>query len=157
MQQAILIGILNVLKNRWFWIILGLIILFLVLRRNWNRIKSSRLFNRDRGDYSEGFTAPPGQNTSGMTQSQIAAARKKDLERLAEDLYREIYATFGYPTKFIKEANTLNDTELKYLSQYYRKALTKGNTLYKDVDDEFLPHTNEDEKLLARLSKIGEN
>ncbi len=128
----------KVVRNKWFWIILVIIIILLVFRRHWNWLKAK--LGRSYGDF---------------TGQAIPEEKKGDLKSLSENIYEEIYATFGNPTKFIKEANKLNDDELLYLARYYKSALTRKTSLYTDVDDEYLPFTSEDEALMLRLSKLG--
>lgn len=133
----------GILKNKWFWTVVVLIILLLVLRRNWSRIKN--LFQRDFGDYGD---------------YKIDKEAKTRLQELAENLYSQIYSNFSVGidkrSKYMTDAMALTDTELKWLARYYRTALTKGTCLFKDIDEEWMPVDSVDEELMARLAKIGE-
>lgn len=134
----------SILKNKWFWIAVVLIILLLVLRRNWPRIKN--LFQRDFGDYPGG--------------DKIEEEDKARLKELAENLYTQIYSTFSFGldkrAKYMRDAMGLTDTELKWMARYYRTTITRGTCLYKDIDDEWMFLDTVDNELMARLAKIGE-
>ena len=75
---------------------------------------------------------------------------------MAQKIHTAIYSSYGNVIGELKEADKLTDTELKFLSQYYRDHITQDTWLYTDIDDEILPLTNIDEKIMGRLSKIGE-
>lgn len=133
----------GILKNKWFWIIIGSIIILLIVRRNWSKITS--VFQRDFGDYGD---------------YKIDKEAKTRLQELAENLYSQIYSNFSVGidkrSKYMTDAMALTDTELKWLARYYRTALTKGTCLFKDIDEEWMPVDSVDEELMARLAKIGE-
>lgn len=138
----------NILTNKTFWYGLGGLILVYILYRNWSSIK--QLFGKDYGVYSG--------DTGTYTPSGIPEQRQAELKALAQELYDKIYGVTTFTdkeTSFIK-ANALNDTELKFLAQYYKSALTRSDSLYHDVDSEFMPFTSEDETLLSRLSALNE-
>jgi hypothetical protein len=138
----------NILTNKIFWYGLGGLILLYILYRNWSKIK--QFFGKDYGVYSSGGGT--------YTPAGIPDGRKGELETLAKELYDKIYGVTTFTdkeTSFIK-ANSLNDTELKYLAQYYKSALTRSDSLYHDVDSEWMPFSSEDENLLARLSALNE-
>lgn len=138
----------NILTNKTFWYGLGGLILLFILYKNWAKIK--QLFGKDYGTYSQGG--------GGYAPAGIPDGRKAEIEALAQELYDKIYGVTTFTdkeTSFIK-ANALNDTELKYLAQYYKNALTRSDSLYHDVDSEFMPFTDEDEKLMSRLSALNE-
>ncbi len=133
-------------KDWRFWAILGTIILLIILYKNRNKLKT--LFQSADIDLEEG--------ESGVTSK----SRKTELKAIASGLYEAIYSTetvgYGIREQRFKAADELSDTELKFVSKYYRSSLTKGNKLYKDVDDEVMPTTSIDENLMAHLSKIGQ-
>lgn len=132
-----------IFKNKWFWIIVASIVILLIFRRNWSRIKST--FQRDFGNYGD---------------YKINEEDEARLRELAENLYQQINSSFSLGidkrAKYMTDAMALTDTELKYLARYYRTALTKGTCLYKEIDDEWMPIDSVDEDLMARLAKIGE-
>lgn len=136
---------LRVVTSKWFWIALGIIIVILIVRRNWNKISGK--FERDFGNYG---------SHNGQPIEDLTKDRKLTLEKWAQDLYTAIYTTGGNSAPLMAIALSLNDLELKYLAQHYKKAITRGTSLYTDVDDEIMPGTDVDEKLMARLAKLGE-
>lgn len=132
---------LRLVKNKWFWIILGAIILILIIRKNWRYIRA--WFSPSKGD----FTGAP-----------INPERKAWLESRAEELHKYL-SQWGFTSdtdSVLKEIQNVNDDELLYLAKYYKSALTRGNSLYVDIDNKWMPFYGSDEKLLARLSKIGQ-
>jgi hypothetical protein len=79
-----------------------------------------------------------------------------EISGLANRLYSAIYdpvAMSGTKQELFKEALTYNDTDLDKLATEY--AQKSDNSLYKDIDDEFLPFVNEDETLMARLKELN--
>lgn len=139
--------LLSVVRNKWFWIILAAVVVLLVIRANWNRIKG--LFTRDFGNYDEGFTTPNGT-------SQEEDMRKRELEAMAQTMHAAIHGLPGaFGEAHVAQLQALNDTELKHLASYYRTAITRGTKLSVDIDDELLPFVD-DETLVARLQAMNE-
>ncbi|MBN4061665.1 hypothetical protein JYU20_00525 [Bacteroidales bacterium AH-315-I05] len=146
-----------ILKNRWFWIAVVILIALILLNKYGRLIKV--WLSPIRGDFQPG----------GITDK-----RKQELEDLASVAHSAIYSStgnisipipipaFGYISggetdveEVLNKINTLNDNELYYVANYYKKSLTKGNSLYKDIDDEWMPFVNIDEKLMARLTELS--
>lgn len=139
-------------RNNWKWIVLLIIAIFLILyiRRNWYKIK--RVFQvRD-------ITLEPGE------PEEVPVDREPYLKGLASQIYEDIEDTsfFGHKTAVYKELNALSDTELLYVSKYYKRYISGGDTLYEDIEGEnflFVDDVSEygiDTKVLTRLAKIGE-
>lgn len=61
---------------------------------------------------------------------------------------------FGRDLTPMTNLRLLNDKELKYAGRYYRNMY--GESMSTDIDNEYLPFTDEDEKIIARLIKLGE-
>ena len=154
-MKAFYIVVQKLLTNKWFWIGIGALILFILLQRNWYKI--SRLFQRSDVDKEEDekINIP---ETVDDAPTGYQYSNKAEIEELARNLYSTIYQYQGSwnTEKYMQEAYELTDNELKYLSKYYRQYVTKDNWLYSDIDDEFFPLTNLDEKLMARLTQVGE-
>lgn len=134
-----------IVKDRRFWIAIAVLIILFVIWRNYNRLKGR--FGRDYGDYQV------------VTPEDIPAYRKRELEKLAMDLgtaITDIPWTDTARVQTMGAAAALPDGELKYVSQFYRKAVSRGSTLHADVDAEWMPGFSEDDELLSRLSVIGE-
>lgn len=125
-------------RSKTFWLVFFIIVVLWIIWRNQDRIK--QFFGRTRADFQ------PGSITEG---------RKSELEALANDAYNAIYGVFGDTGDTLERVNALNDNELVYLAKFYKKALTKGSSLYKDVDDEFMPWDKVDEQLMGRLSQLN--
>lgn len=139
--------LLSILRNKWFWVLLAAVVVLLLVRANWNRIKA--LFTRDFGNYDEGFVTPTGSG-------QEVDARQRELEALAQTTYAAIHGTPGaFGASHVDVLKALNDTELKFTATYYRQAITRGTKLSVDIDDEVLPFTDE-ESLVARLQAMNE-
>jgi len=136
----------NVLK----WVIRIIIILLIVyvLRRNWWYIKN--LFKRS------DVRLEPGEKLF------ISDDRKSELESLALAINQDLKSTSWYHitghdhSLWTSITGQTSDNELKYLARYYKKYVSGGSSLYKDIDNKWMYSTDIDEKLMARLSKIGE-
>lgn len=134
--------------NKYKWVIIGIIItivIIIVLRRNWYKVQHL-LHPRD-------INFETGENL------QISEQRKDIIENLAQKLYKDLYDTSvagGHNTDLYKQALALTDNELLYLSRFYKRYVTNGNTLYEDIDDDYFPLTDVNTKLMAKLAKIGE-
>lgn len=149
--------ILNIVKSRYFiYGVIAIVILFIVWKYQ-ARIK--QFFTRDRGDYSIGIGST---ETTQATNAEVAA-RKKYIEDLATSINASINGLalnyYGLEItdriELFKLALALNDSELKYLATYY-SVISKDETLYQAIDGEWLYFNNEDDNLLARLSKLNE-
>lgn len=158
----------TLLSNRFFWYAVIAIVIFIIVVRQWGNIT----------DLIKKWTQPSDVNiqegeplvdkevgkeiitTKGGDVLTRKEAKEKQLEFLADEIYKSIYASASYPTFYrdevLKQINQVTDTELKYISKYYKKFLTQGTWLYTDIDDEVMPHTSIDETVMARLSKIGQ-
>ena len=147
----------KIVTSRWFWIAIIAILLFFVIRKNWGVIK--RFFQQSDVDKSEGEdnTIP---DDIGSKPPGYQYSSKQEIKSLAQDIYTGIYATAtegsGFIISKLEEANKLTNNELKYLSEHYRKFVTKDTWLYSDIDDEWMPFTTIDETMMARLTKVGE-
>lgn len=134
-----------ILRNKWFWIALIVIILILVARKYWHVI--SRWFQPTDIDLE------PGESV------KIESGREAELKGVAAELYSDLYDTpaSGHNNQLYSNANKLSDNELKFLAKYYRQNLTQGTYLYTDIDEDwFNPFTNVDSMLMAHLAKVGE-
>jgi len=147
-QQVIKVvgsGSKRLLSNKWFWIILASVIALIIIIRYYNKIstKVESRFGTQYGDWQEGT---------------ITSSRKKELEGYAQDVYDILacwYCARGAEDE-LQKLLYLNDNELEYTARYYEKFVSDdGETLYHDVDDEWLAATDADNKLLTRLSKLG--
>ena len=129
--------LLNLVKNKWFWIGLAALIVIFYLWRNWDKIKSR--LGRVRGDFQP---------------SGISEKRQGELEKLAEELHGENTDNKGdfiATCKIIK----LNDSEIDYVARYYEDAITRGTSLHEDTDDRWGAFTDCDEDLMSILSRLG--
>ena len=133
-------GLIKFISNKWIWIGLIVLILIIILNRNWYKVK--RLFQ------PANIKTEPGEKP-------LTDERKSQLESLARNMYDSIYGV-GDMEPYDK-ALLLTSTELKYMSKYYRRSVTQGNWLYTDIDDEYFSLGNDrDTRLMARLSEVGE-
>lgn len=79
-----------------------------------------------------------------------------DVLDMAKALKKSIYIKPSSPSETIRLltiANTFNDTAIHRLVIEYKKLAKES--LYKDIDGEFLPQTDEDDKLLSRIKSLG--
>lgn len=135
---------MKLLQNKWFWIILGGIILFIIIRRKWGKFteKASSRLGAQYGDWQEGT---------------ISEARKSQVEGLAEELYDALASWYEWEAESeLMQINALNDNELEYAARHYEEHLTNGKqSMYDDIDEEWLPATDMDEKVMTRLKRLG--
>lgn len=135
---------MKLLKNRMFWLIIGGAVLLILVYRNWDRIM--RFFQKRNIDFLEGEDVI------------ISPVRKSQIEGISQRLYNDIYDTpiTGHNTGPYNDAIALTDNELLYMSGYYRRFLTRGESLKDDISSEIYTFTDVNNKLIARLNKIGE-
>lgn len=137
----------NILRNKWFWYAAAAVVLFFLLRgpitRGWAALM--RLGMKDGGDYSQGFTGDD------------AAARKKEVEALAQEAYDQLTAGIISPSArehALAALVELNDTELRHAAKHY-KLLSREQTLFQAVDAAWMAMSDVDETLMGRLSNIA--
>jgi hypothetical protein len=135
--------IVSILRNKWFWVAVIIIILIIVIYRNLGplieKVKDKRLPSYARDE--EGNVI------------KVTDLDKIRLDRLVIQLREAVERFSGMDGSDFKEVNALTDQELEYVAKTYKSSF--GVSLYKDIDDEWLPFTNEDENLMARLDKLG--
>jgi len=132
----------KVAASKWTWIILILVLVLLFGRGPIRRLMA-RLRRVDRGNYD-----------TRLTQDN---PRTAFLETLAEDLYAAIDGLPAWSDKrpaLFERALTINDTELRYLAQYYRQ-ISGGNSLRTDVNGEWSVIGDSRQRLVARLLKLN--
>jgi len=141
--------IIKFLKDNWkiIAIIIVVIIVYFVVKKNWYKYRHLFETPSISPDAVTGYTKP----------SDIPTDRKTQLEGMAKSLYNDMYDTpySGHNSDVYKAADVLSDVELIYLSQYYRRYLTRGNSLWLDISDDWFPFTDVS-SIQAHLSKIGE-
>ncbi len=132
---------MKILKNKWFWIGLATLIVLLIIRANWQYLKAK--FARSFGDF---------------TGEKISDSRQAVLNGFADNLHQSIHTSvaWGDTVDALNNISGVNDDELRYIARYYKRALSRGTSLYTDLNNEWMPLTDIDEQILTRLSKIGE-
>jgi len=86
-------------------------------------------------------------------EGSISETRKSVLQGIAKDLRDSITSILGNADQELAVFNALNDTEFIYAYESY---ISQFNTNpYYDVDWEFLPQTDEDEKFLERAKLLN--
>ena len=135
--------IVSLLRNKWFWIAVITIIVIIIIYRNLGplieKLKDKRVPSYARDE--EGNVI------------KVTDLDKMRLDRLVIQLREAVERFSGMDGSDFKEVNSLTDQELEYVAKTYKSSY--GSSLFKDIDDEWLPFTNEDEKLQARLDKLG--
>jgi len=154
---------LSQIKELWLGLppLAKIIILLLVILLTYSLVKKYGGWLKDKLQSSDiSYNNGETPNNAGYTagQGDINEGRKK-LEDLSLKLYQDIYDTpiMGHdPVPYITATNSLSDNDLRYLADYYKKYLTKGTSLFVDMNDEVYPFgTDYDAKLISRLTKIG--
>ncbi|MBS1939746.1 MAG: hypothetical protein JST38_02575 [Bacteroidetes bacterium] len=137
--------------------LMGLVLIVLV----WKNGKRwwEQLTKQDKGHYAD--LTSFGEVQAGNEQAN--QARQAQLEKMAQDTYTALNSTLmiGGVTATGREfqlelINALNDSELRYVAQFYEhNASSTGQSLKQDLDDEFMPATDVDERLIARLNQLA--
>lgn len=141
------------LASNWrTWAVIGgLIILWMVYRngKRWAQQITTALGRRDEGNYA------------GQEPVASNPVREAELTKLAEDTYTALNSIlfFGGVTATgrewqLEKVYTLNDTELRWLANRY-KILANGVSLREDLEHEYMPFTDVDERLIARLQQLA--
>jgi len=140
--EALATGAMKVLSDKRFWIGVAILIALLLAKKYWNKLAGS--FQADYGDYDDGA---------------LQEARKNELEGLANELYTAMHdISFGsaLDDDHLLQLDQLTDRELKYVARFYKRAITRGVSLYQDINNEWMPFTDLDEMIMARLAQIGQ-
>lgn len=137
--------------------IVGLILIVLV----WKNGKRwwQQLTKQDKGHYADLTSFAEVQ----AGKEQANAARQAQLEKMAQDTFTALNSTLflGGVTATGREYQlellmALNDSELRYVAQFYEhNASSTGQSLRQDIEDEFMPATDVDERLIARLNQLA--
>lgn len=137
--------------------IVAIVLLVLVWRngpRWWQLITK-----RDRGNY--GDLTPYSEVQAGKKQTN--EARQAQLEQYARDTYKALNSILfiGGVTATGREyqlelINALGDPELRFVAQFYESSVSStGQSLRKDIEEELMPATDIDERLIARLNQMA--
>ncbi len=133
----------SLLRNKLFWIILALLIIAIIIHRNWDSINGS-LFERKITNYAT--------DAQGNVL-QISELDKPRLEAMADKIKVTSESMLGLFSDDLKPAVDLTDQELEYMAKYFKSAYNKS--LYSVCDDAWMPSTQTDEQLMARLDKLA--
>ncbi len=147
---------LNILKSKWFWIGLGILIILIIVVNQWSNIRGWIKRKTQKQDID---LTPDEKILVAEGKKPLTDAKEAYLKSLAQLLHSDIYDTpiTGHNSDLYIETNGLSDTELRFMSEYYRKYITKGEYLATDIDNEiYSPFTNIDSLIMARLAKVGE-
>lgn len=130
------------------WGIIVLLVILWMLYRNGKRWWA-QLTTRDQGNYQ------------GQPSVASNPARQAELERMAQDLYTALHSTLiiGGTTAtgrewMLEQILVLNDTELRWVAQRYAE-ITEGTSLRQDLEDEWMPMSDLDERLIAKLDQLA--
>ena len=147
---------LTVLKSKWFWIGLVILILLITIIKSWSKIRD---WIKEKTQKEDVELTEDEQKRLEETGKALSNKTKADLKGLSQLLYSDIYDTpiTGHDSDLYKQSLNLTDSELKFMSKYYKDHISAGVYLFEDIDNEiFSPLTNIDSRLMARLAKIGE-
>lgn len=99
----------------------------------------------------------PAVNTDGTKGENISDERKVFLNDLAKNLRTAIYsygATFDSSRESLMgRLMAINDKELIYTNAHYKTLGT--NTMFYDIENEWMPFTEVDDNLLNRLRELN--
>ena len=107
------------------------------------------------GSNNSGSSDAVTNEQSEPNKEPLTKERQQEVELIATALYKSIYGSHN--DEAYDKALSLTDTELKYMSRFYRIRITQGTWLYTDIDNEiFSPWNDRDKRLMAKLAIIGE-
>lgn len=130
---------LALLRNKWLWIALGVLVVFLIVRKNWPRW--SRLWKPDYG--------------RDIQQAGLTDQRKAELETLARSLYADSESWGTAEDDLWSTAAQLNDAELRYLAQFYENVVANGEMLATHLEDLWTLDGTIKNNLIARLRTLA--
>lgn len=137
---------LQLLVNPATWVVVALLIIVFVFWRNGRRWWAN-LTRQDRGNYA------------GQNRVQSNPAREAELQAMAREAYRVMHiliVTGDQRERALADLLALNDTELRYVAVFYKNSVNpEGVSMRQDIDDEWMPFTDVDEKLIARLTQMA--
>ena len=133
----------SILKSKWFWIGLAILIIIIIINKNWDAI-NSRLFERKITNYAK--------DEEGNV-IQISELDKPRLEAMADKIKVVSDSMFGLFSEDLQPSVDLSDQELEYMAKYFKSAY--GKSLYAVVDNAWMPHTQTDEQLLTKLDRLA--
>lgn len=136
-------SIVSILKSKWFWIILAVIIALIIINKHWDSIKQT-LFERKITNYTT--------DSSGKV-IEVSQLDEQRLQRLADKIRSEASSWYGLDASDLEPVLELSDQELEQLAKYYKKAYSIS--LYQDIDNELMPFTQADEQLMTRLDRLA--
>lgn len=147
----------KLLRNPWFWVALAVLALLLLARKHAARWSAAlkRAFARDAGDYSIGLTDGAGQAVQPF--SAEAEQRISEIKAMAQEAYAQMNAGFTSPIarqSALEALLALNDTELRMAAREYN-AISRNESMYSAIANEWMPFTEVDEQLMARLARIA--
>lgn len=130
------------------WAVIGTLLIAFLIYRNGRRWLA-QITRRDEGNYE------------GQSSVNANAARKAELEKMAQDTYTVLNSTLmlGGVTATgrewqLEQLLALNDTELRWVARRYAE-LDDGISLKDAVDAEYMPFSNVDERLIVKLTQLA--
>lgn len=142
-----LINAITKLSGKQIIVIIALIIIAIIAYQWWLKPKAQ--------DIARKIT--PSRVLDGTGSESISDERKVFLNKLSKDLYEAIYSTSAWfkstREELMNQMLSISDKELIYCNSAYGKL--SDNTMYYDVDNEIMPSSDFDDKLLARLRELN--
>lgn len=140
----------TILKNKYFWYVLIGLILFFIIKRQWNSINAaiSRTFNKDKS-----YEIDQSGNLIPVNEERVKAlASKLNVE------IKSVSSYFNSDDALYKDIYSLNDQDLEFMAKYYDGTITRKGRgqMYKDIQDESIMG-DIDELIMNRLSVLGQS
>lgn len=135
--------LLKLFQSKWFWIVVVIIIVLLIVNAHWDEWKMKLFGKKITSNYStdsQGNVIP------------VTDLDKQRLDKLIRDTHSEIYGVGSMSISILENINGLTDQELEYFGKTYKQVFQ--TSLYNDLDDEWLPLTDLDDKILTRLATL---
>lgn len=131
------------MSSKWFWIILGVIILLILLHKYYPTIKD-KFFDVAQPNYTK--------DADGNV-IQVSALDQPRLKKIADDIDSASRNWMGLFAEDLAPALALSDQELEYVAKYFKT--TYGKSLYSVLSTSFMPSTKSDDVLMSKLDRLA--
>lgn len=133
----------SIIKSKWFWIILAVLIIAIIINKNWEAI-NDKLFQRKVTNYATDA------NGNVIPVTQLDQPR---INAIMDNIKTQSGTVLGLFAEDLAPALALSDQELEYGAKYFKTAYSQS--LYSVVDNSWMPTTQLDQQLTTRLDKLA--
>lgn len=133
----------SLLRSKIFWIVVAIIILLIIINKNWPAIKD-KLFERKIATYAK--------DDQGNV-IKVSELDKPRIQKIVDEMRVASQTWDGLYYDDLKPLLDLTDQELDYAADIYKQSY--GVSMYSTVEKAWMPATQADQELMARLDKLA--